>query len=262
MTPLRTRLQEARKRLGLPWEVLEREAVRACFERVETLVDTNWIPSAEWCAALRNSQKLLIDFLKDAGRRSSRETALLAGLLDAQDPALIALGLAPWLELVREAPELVRDFPQADAAAFLLSLGFQHSDLEAMELVVVSFETVHAAAANNTLSIRGWRILEDELPVLSWWMRSWDRCERLREALLQRFIRHQWPQQAFLQCISKQETVLRMLHSSREVRGGEDFVRSVAEQVFTNALSTTKEQHEIFDESFRRNWDGELKLNI
>ena len=238
-----------------------REAVLACLERIKTGKD-HWIPSVAWRTAMSTHQNELIDCLKGDCGRSSRAMTLLAGLLDAHHPGLTAFGIGPWLRLAREASELVREFPGADSAAFLLSLGFQHSEPEATELVTLSFETVHAAAADDSLSYRGWRILEDELPALSWWMRAWDRCERLRQAMLQRFIRHRWPQQAFLQCVSKPETVLRVLYSSREVLGGEDFVRSVAEQVFTGALNATKEQHEIFDASFRRNWDGELRLNL
>jgi predicted nucleotidyltransferase component of viral defense system len=44
MKPLRTRLEEARKRLGLPWEVLERDYllswIPAGTAQVESLRDT------------------------------------------------------------------------------------------------------------------------------------------------------------------------------------------------------------------------------
>jgi hypothetical protein len=237
------------------------EAVRACFERVENVVDSNWIPPAEWCAALRNRQQLLIDFLKDTGRGPSRVMALLAGLLDAHDPALIKLGLGPWLELVREAPEVVRDFPQADAATFLLSLGFQHSGLEAVELVKISFEIVHAAASQDRLSSRGWGILKEDVPMVSW-MRKWDKCEQLRQALLQRFIWNRWPQEALLECIHRPETLRGVLHSARDVRDGEHFIRSIAEKVFSGALHASQEQRTVFEASFRRNRHGELVLDI
>ena len=67
--------------------------------------------------------------------------------------------------------------------AFLLTVGFQNPGPDAAELVAESFEAVHEAAAENELSETAWLLLEPLLPSLGVW-RDWDRCKRLRRALL------------------------------------------------------------------------------
>jgi hypothetical protein len=51
-------------------------------------------------------------------------------------------------------------------------------------------------------------------------------------------------------------------NSSREVRGGEEFICRIAEAVFSGVSNATVSQREVLVESFRRNWRGELKLDL
>jgi hypothetical protein len=131
-------------------------------------------------------------------------------------------------------------------------------------LITACFEHVHAAARDDSpdpLSYRTWRSLESEVPALGW-KRNWDRCERLRQGLLERFIRNSWPKVEFLRCVSRPATLRSILYSSRDVRGGEEFVRLVAEGIFGGLLNPTEPQKEVFRGSFRRNRRGELKLDL
>jgi hypothetical protein len=242
------------------------ETVSVFLERARaTGKQGHWIPGQAWRSALATRQdELLVFFDREDYASSPSAMTLFAGLLDSHSPELTKRGLLPWLDLVRSGLDLVLRFPNAEASGFLLSLGFQHSEEESLELVCGCFEHVHAAARDDSpdpLSYRTWRSLESEVPALSW-KRNWDRCERLRQGLLQRFIRNSWPREELLRCVSRPATLRSVLYSSREIRGGEEFIRVVAEDVLSGVSNATEPQREALQSSFRRNWRGELKLDL
>jgi len=124
--------------------------------------------------------------------------------------------------------------------AFLLALGFNNPPLGAAELVAKSFEDVHDAAADNSLPQSSWRKLKEQAPdYSSWW--SWDKCKRLRCALIERFIRFQWPKQKFLES-SRGKTFERILNNSADVVGGREFVREVANESLRGEIEADPDQ--------------------
>jgi hypothetical protein len=225
----------------------------------------DWIPETSWRMALSTCQRELLAFFgREDYAMSNRAMTLFAGLLDSHLEELATYGLRPWLGLVKDALDMVFQFPNADASGFLVALGFQHPEKDALELIAPCFEHVHAAARDDSsdpLSYRTWKSLEREVPVLSR-SRNWDRCERLREALLTRFIGNTWPKEDFLRCVSRPSTLRSVLYSSRDVHGGQDFVRLLAEAAFSGSLNVTEPQQEVFRTSFRRSRRGELKLDL
>jgi hypothetical protein len=124
--------------------------------------------------------------------------------------------------------------------AFLLALGFNNPPLGAAELVARSFESVHDAAADQSLPQSSWRLLKDQAPdYSSWW--SWDKCKRLRCALTERFIRFQWPRQQFLES-AHGRTFERVLNNSYDVEGGKDFIREVASESLNGKIQAHPSQ--------------------
>ena len=164
------------------------------------------MPATEWRAALSTCQRELLAFFgREDYSASNRAMTLFAGLLDAHLEELATYGLHPWLALAKDAIDMVLQFPNADATGFLVSLAFQHSEMDALQLIAPCFEHVHAAARDDSpdpVSYRTWKSLEREIPVLSR-SKNWDRCERLRQALIGRFVRNAWPKEEFLRCVSR-----------------------------------------------------------
>ena len=220
---------------------------------------------AGWRTALAKHQSEIVPFLgREEYRNSSHAMALLAGLLDPHQPALRGYGLSPWVWLTKEAPDVVLTFPSGEAASFLLSLGFQNWDNDAVIPAAACFEHVHAAArddAADPLSYRAWKSLEPDVPVLGY-TRNWDNCERLRRALVDRFINRGWPRTQFLRCVSRPATLQSVFYSCREVRGGEEFILRIAADVLSGVLPATEPQCSMFRSSFRRGRRGVLKLNL
>jgi hypothetical protein len=68
----------------------------------------------------------------------------------------------------------------------LVTLGLRADGAEGVNLVVRGFFPVHKALASDNYSSDSWRLLSPELPHLGFW-REWDRCEKLRRAVRNRF---------------------------------------------------------------------------
>jgi hypothetical protein len=218
-----------------------------------------------WRAALAKHQSELLSFLgREEYRNSTRAMVLLAGMLDPHQVPLRNYGLSAWVRLAKEAPDVIFAFPNGEAASFLLSLGFQNWEANAVILAAACFEHVHAAArddARDRLSYRAWKSLEPDVPVLAY-TSNWDNCERLRRALVERFIEKDWPREQFLRCVNRPATLQSVFYSCREVRGGEDFLRGIAVDVLSGVLPTTEPQASMFRSSFRWTRRGVLKLNL
>ncbi|MCI0718248.1 MAG: hypothetical protein L0338_04650 [Acidobacteria bacterium] len=238
---------------------------------VKAILDTEplgnrsrWL-GPSWRAALSKRQSEFLSFLaREEYRNSTQAMAIMAGFLDPHQLRVRDFGLGPWINLVQKALEVVLAFPNAEAASFILSLGLQYPDKDSVVLVAASFEHVHDAARDDApepLAYRAWKFLEVDVPALGFF-NSWDRCERLRRALLERFASGRWPRDQFLRCVNRPTTLRSVFYSCREVEGGEDFIRAIAKDVLNNSLPATEYQASEFRSSFRPNRRGKLKLEL
>jgi hypothetical protein len=246
-------------------ERFPKDATQAILRRSASITEgSEWIPTPTWRIALSARQSVLIEFLdRTELTHSPRTMTLLAGLLDSHEPALKVYGLNRWVELTKEAKDLILGFPNAEAAAFMLSLGFTHTQRQAIDLIASTFEHVHGAAtidARDPLSYRSWKMLERDVPTLSS-KKNWDKCGRLRLALLFAFIQGQWPPSDVLRCVTRPGTWRDIFYSWRDAVGGEEFLDRIADVAFAGRTNVTHEQHNLFQSCFHRNYRGKLKLN-
>jgi hypothetical protein len=189
---------------------------------------------------------------------------ILTGLLDPHQAQVRNCGIKPWIKLAEEMPDAILAFPNGEAASFLLSVGFQNVDPKAVILATITFEHVHASArddAPDPLSYRAWKSLEPDVPVLGY-TKNWDHCERLRRALVERFVQRGWPREQFLRCVNRPTTLRSILYSCREIALGEEFILGIAADVLGDFLPATDPQKEAFRGSFRRNRRGDLKFDL
>jgi hypothetical protein len=194
----------------------------------------------EWLWALRSTPVLLLDWLRRHLEANEQTAAFISGLLDPHSEAVIAVGSEVWSSLKKKPYSSLTYDTHIRAMAFLLALGFNNPPLGAAELVATSFESVHDAAADQSLPQSSWRMLKDQAPDYSlWW--SWDKCKRLRCALIERFIRFHWHRQQFLES-AHGKTFERILSNSHDVEGGQDFIREVASQALSGNIQADSGQ--------------------
>ncbi|HUS10779.1 MAG TPA: hypothetical protein VMZ30_09960 [Pyrinomonadaceae bacterium] len=199
----------------------------------------------EWVWGLRSRPGTLLNWLTRHENAHEQTVAFLSTLLDPHNSDVIALGAAPWGALKKRPYSAPNHNNHIQSMAFLLALGFNNPPLGAAELVARSFEVVHQAAGDNNLPQSSWRLLKEQArDYSSWW--SWDRCKRLRCALVERFIRFQWPKQMFLEAATG-KTFERVLDNANEIAGGRDFIRKVAQQLMEREIHGDSHQERKLD---------------
>jgi hypothetical protein len=111
---------------------------------------------------------------------------MLYGLAQALPPDAVPneYGEDPWLIAHRNAEGSISDSPGIYMAAYLMSRALGNRSRCSAELAQLSFESAHAALANDQLSDEGWRLLQSRLADSFFW----DRCRRLRAGVSELFI--------------------------------------------------------------------------
>ncbi|MBX3506479.1 MAG: hypothetical protein KF895_13455 [Parvibaculum sp.] len=146
----------------------------------------------QWGFHLRGFDAQLVKWLEDTQEAEPWTLAFVVALLGFHNRELAKSSSAL---LVRH---LKKGVPPGDAfsvdyAAYCLTLALRNFDDDAGVLAVASFPAVHEAAMGSRVSRRAWQWLGPELPrpgFLS--IETWDEAEKLRRALVDAFIRHDW----------------------------------------------------------------------
>jgi hypothetical protein len=194
----------------------------------------------EWVWALKTAPTLLLQWLRQRVEPNEHLVAFISELLDPHSEEVIAAGAEIWSSVKKQPYSSLSYDSYIRVTAFLLALGFNNPPFGGFQLVSRCFESVHAAAAEQSLPKSSWRLLKHQAPdYSSWW--SWDKCKRLRCALVERFIRFQWPRQSFLEA-AKGKTFEEVLYNSYDVRGGRDFIRRIAHESNTGVIHADPDQ--------------------
>jgi hypothetical protein len=183
-----------------------------------------------WKRALTSQPLQLLDWIQGPTIKTERGMAFVASLLNPNSSQVARVGAEVWLPLARNAPSQLEGKMLIKTMSFLLTLGFNNPGDKSWELVEHSFQIVHDGAQNEILDYYSWRLVRKHVPDLGW-LRDWDKCERLRRALVQNFIRHKWSPESFLRSIKSPETFERVVKYCQKTRGNRAFLQRVAKQV-------------------------------
>lgn len=107
---------------------------------------------------------------------------------------------------------------------FLLSIALHNKGRCSLNIAVTVFQSVHDATAQNALSHDSWRMIEPHLPYIGG-LREWDKCEKLRQALVQSFIRFDWPAVALFSAITEKQTFQRVIDFCTDSSGGRELLK-------------------------------------
>jgi hypothetical protein len=121
-----------------------------------------------------------------------------------------------WLRTLRELQENGQEEEASYVRALLLALALCNAPPEPLGLVAESFEVIYRKAEKEQLRDNAWVILEPLVPELKWF-KNWDKCERMRRALLLAFMRHSWPAWEIKQRIRNVEIRQQILDRAHKV---------------------------------------------
>lgn len=209
----------------------------------------NWISDSRldygWMRYLRNFSQSVLDWALQAQLMPSG-VALLANVLSPESKVVLSSDLNLWLRISQLVPELPSG-TKVVVAGFLLAIAFRTCDPRASELVVSSFEITHDMAAQDQLPYETWRSIEQVAPSLSMW-RGWDKCERIRVALLDRFIVCNWPSVDLLRAVTHFDTLRKLLDLRNTSRQRRRFVRQLVEDGCQGHIEMTSAQRKVLDQ--------------
>lgn len=194
--------------------------------------------------ALASQPSALVDWLNEAQNPKASTMALILSLLDPNSLEAQNLGEKNWPQLTSLSNEYLDKNALIKAMGFLLALGLKNQVSHSEELVAYSFECVHDAAADGVLEYETWTLLRTELPSLSWWG-DWDKCERLRLGLIERFLEDNWRPIYFLRAVKNPETFRQLVAILKQTENGRRFLKGLSFPLSQNEIETTPSQLKI-----------------
>lgn len=151
------------------------------------------------------------------GRRKSASTlAALAHVVAPYASQVFEGNSTVWLETLRTMRQTRRYDDAEYMSAFILALALCNAQPAPLDLVAESFESVHLIAERNQMRDSVWFILQPLVPELSW-RKNWDKCERMRRALVSAFVRYSWPAWELGQRIRDEQLVRQLLKSASNI---------------------------------------------
>jgi hypothetical protein len=205
------------------------------------------VPS-RWLNSLRLRSSLLLDWLRSAKSPSEHSIALLAGILDPHSREVLDYGTNVWLPVPKSSFHNLDEATLSHTMSFLLALGFNNAGSEGHKLVAAAYQTVYDATENDELTHESWRLLVDLVPSLPWW-RNWDKCERLRIAIAEKFIYYGWPLESFLTAIRRNETFEQVVNSLRHRKTERELLDGLAEGIKKGVVLTNAFRRKVLLDS-------------
>jgi hypothetical protein len=204
--------------------------------------------SEKWKRILSWNKGQLLEWLtqKDPSSIQVTTLALIASILDPHAYQTIDAGTQIWLPLAKRGAEELEYNSCATSMSFLLALGFHNPRPSGVELVTQAFEVVHTSAEHNRLNYSNWGLLQNQAPAMSFW-RGWDWCERLCCALIEHFIRFNWPYDQFFRATARPETFARVLDCCDMTSQGRKFFRKLKQHAAKDFIEVTDQQRRLLE---------------
>jgi hypothetical protein len=205
-----------------------------------------------WIDALAARPDLIENFLKDVAIITPE---ILAGVSATYSPTRVTEGnfpLGKWLTALaawhsKFAPHLGAT---VETCSFSLAIAFRHSGQLSADLCKLSFQNAHAAAAAQTMPYSAWSMLEALVPHISW-LKDWDRCERMRRALINHFTNDHWPLASIFQILHAADTLQEFMNTASYLPEGRRLLERVIAGIEDGTIPVEPSQINIVADTLR-----------
>ncbi len=236
-------VEDATRRLG---NSIPRGAFGA-WDKATPIPNEPVVPQA-WQKLFAGQEEMLLDWLRN---HVESETALdrvaaLIPLLTPDSGAVRAFPASLWIDLAKKVGASLSGKTKGEVLAFVLALGLDDIAGRGAEIIALTFEGVHEAQKRTQLSYEAWQCLESRVPKLE--HSHWDRCERLRRALLEAFATRSWPETLFLEAIQRHDTLIHILRSGAATPESKAFLKQLRKKARTGYLNANPWQIELLKE--------------
>jgi len=156
---------------------------------------------------------------------------MLARMIEA-DRVPNEIGEDPWGVAIRNATGQLPEDAQTFFCAYLLCRALGNRSRTPGELARFGFEPTYRAAEYNALPEDAWRALELRLPRSMFWF-DWDRCRRLRAAVVDLFSHRDLAPEIFVGLVKSDELFLQLVEMASQSWKGREYLERVC-SVITN----------------------------
>ncbi len=220
---------------GMKHEIAMRAAVQLLgsmrvLDALQSLsLAKNWESSElRWVQHCVREVSVIADFLN---RVTAPSVELLLAFTEMLDPDAVPnqYGDDPWFTALLKVRDQAGTLPNRLAAyGFARALG--KSSRNVAELLQITFEQIHAAVAGSTLEESQWQLIEARLPWVTEGKR-WNRCWRLRSAVVGAFMDRRLWARAFAWMATNNDVFIALMEEVADRWGGPRFLKSVAESL-------------------------------
>lgn len=197
----------------------------------------------EWKYSIEKYPDIILEWLKKRQQLNTKTLIFITTILNPNSNETVRAGTNIWMPLLNNE-EIDCDRDYLSVKVFLIALGFNNPDTGAANIVSYCFEEIHEALKRDNLGYKQWALIEKHVPTLSW-LSNWDKCERIRRALIDKFINYKWPHQEFLNAIKSNETLQRSLEYCRRSNEGQRFLKNLVKELDSGTLYATEAQKKI-----------------
>lgn len=169
----------------------------------------------EWINELRAYPQLTAEWLS---HQPSLSSVLLEAVTYLVSPASQSLDKVPihtWLS----ALDGIDRSRHERSMCYVLTIGMRALSPDSYLVFVPALETVHDAVMDRDMAYEEWLWLSAFLPELGW-LSNWDRAERLRRGVIDRWCMCDWPVDVLLHCFSTERNWQLFVHSCAATASG------------------------------------------
>lgn len=229
-----------------PEEVIEEVTAKWKAKDWARLIDTarrqHAKPSEPWNRILHNR---LPDFLPSLADNVPA-LRFVASWLNPLNQSVVSVGSGPWLRLAtaldREAQR-----PRDRDAAFLFTLALKDTSRESVELIERSFPILHRVLSEDRVSEQAWQLLDRVLPK-SRQGQEWDKCERLRSALLKMVFRRRLPESVLVKAAGDQGTLTALFMQAAQEKKSRKLLPKFIDEILRRSSSLPSEIRHVIEE--------------
>jgi hypothetical protein len=215
--------------------------VQALSESSSSKSNSVW----SWLPAIAHRPEELSACLADGALTERR---LLTGLAQIVGPDAVpnSVGQDPWITAVQNSKISDDNRREDHLAAFLFNRAMGWRSKSPGRLFLLSVQRLHDAMAAERLSDAAWRLADERLPWVSP-RREWDRCERLRRAVVDQFIDRDLPPIEFATVVDDARLWAKMVILATDTWRGRRYLDRVRKALRGNGDGPWDERARVID---------------
>lgn len=208
---------------------------------IDAFIGSNWID--QFC----NNRYIVLDWYASCENPNTLMYAILANVFVISNDHYEWNNLTWWLRLAEHIKEVNEQSLYNNALSYLVKRAFYSTEDTAAEILYYVFQPLYIIAAQDKIEYNAWQYINVCLPYNN--LREWDRCDKLRRALVHKYIECNWPIHLFLPTIkSDDETLARVIDYCTTSKSGRRFIKKIKLSAKNDSTNATRSQVRIINE--------------